>query len=579
MMAVITNTFYRRSTPSGTEAPAFNGTNSNSHVNVLAMNNIFDGSTDYAVASSGPAETLRSAYNGFSQIQYNLFFNNVDKQVTPNIDPADVSWTTNVGDFRGNVAPIIGDPSSRPGQRQLPAQADLGGDRRGPERDRAAPRGRHDLPDRRPAARQQRRHPDGSRDAAARRDAGPQRYLRRVRRLLHHRGSPQDRHPAGLGRLRLPGRVGAGPADRPERVSRDRPRPPATYNYAPISGQRDQTGLHPGRRPERRPTSASAAARSSTSVPFEFVDLHPPEVTGVTATPRRAADDRSPSTPSAARPGANQTPQTINVTFNHLIDPNSINASTVLLEASGGDGIFGNGNSSPTSSSTCPASCRIDERDQHADHQPGGSRADAEDRRVPADPPGQRLAGAQQPAGHRPRRREHRQRRPQRAPSSPLPSGDGFPGGNFYDTFIINTTPADRHAGIVQARPGQRHQHRRRLRHHLEPAQLRRDRSPSPTRRWCPWPARRRSSTSASRCRIRRQHHDLLRPDHSTRRTSSPTSGRTRAPGSPTPTGTSRSAWASTRPTTGLVTNTTPAARLAVQRRLERPADARCPAR
>src|SRR4029077_3764845 len=23
----------------------------------------------------------------------------------------------------------------------------------------------------------------------------------------------------------------------------------------------------------------------------------------------------------------------------------------------------------------------------------------------------------------------------------PLPSGDGFPGGNFYDTFIINTTP------------------------------------------------------------------------------------------------------------------------------------------
>ena len=43
--------------------------------------------------------------------------------------------------------------------------------------------------------------------------------------------------------------------------------------------------------------------------------------------------------------GTNQTPQTISFTFNHSLDPNTITAQSVLLEESGGDGIFGNGNS------------------------------------------------------------------------------------------------------------------------------------------------------------------------------------------------------------------------------------------
>jgi len=42
--------------------------------------------------------------------------------------------------------------------------------------------------------------------------------------------------------------------------------------------------------------------------------------------------------------GANLTPQEIDVQFNQLIDPNTINGLSVQLVGSGGDGIFGNGN-------------------------------------------------------------------------------------------------------------------------------------------------------------------------------------------------------------------------------------------
>ena len=60
-------------------------------------------------------------------------------------------------------------------------------------------------------------------------------------------------------------------------------------------------------------------------------------------------------------------------------------------------------------------------------------------------------------------------------PQLALPSGDGYPGGNFYDNFIINTTPPSVTSGHLQAGPGERHQHRRRLRHLLHAAQLRGD--------------------------------------------------------------------------------------------------------
>ena len=66
------------------------------------------------------------------------------------------------------------------------------------------------------------------------------------------------------------------------------------------------------------------------------------------------------------------------------------------------------------------------QRDRHACHQPGRRRADARNRRLPDHPLRQRLAGHHQPAGHRPRRREHRRRHVDRRPARP-PLGQRLP--------------------------------------------------------------------------------------------------------------------------------------------------------
>ena len=176
----------------------------------------------------------------------------------------------------------------------------------------------------------------------------------------------------------------------------------------------------------------------------------------------------------------------IDVQFNQLIDPNTINASSVLLIGSGGDGIFGNGNARrPVHQPGRQAVVR--RRDQHAGHQPRRQPGLT----LPTDAYrlillGSGSHGPPQPAGHRPRRREHRQRTTRTGRQLALPSGDGFPGGNFYDTFIINTTPPRSSPGTFQLDPGQRHQHRRRLRHQLATRRASSARSPSPTRPSCP---------------------------------------------------------------------------------------------
>ena len=106
-----------------------------------------------------------------------------------------------------------------------------------------------------------------------------------------------------------------------------------TYNYTPINGQRDALGLI-------RIDDPSVPNVGYGKYPFfdigayEYVNLYPPEVTGVTATISAG------STPVnfyavGGKSGANQTPQYIDVTFNSPIDPTTLNASTVELEALG----------------------------------------------------------------------------------------------------------------------------------------------------------------------------------------------------------------------------------------------------
>ena len=82
----------------------------------------------------------------------------------------------------------------------------------------------------------------------------------------------------------------------------------------------------------------------------------------------------------------------------------------------------------------------------------------------------------------------------------PLPSGDGYPGGNFYDTFIINTTPPSVTDGNASSSTRRAIPTSSATSSPPRPCPASSARSPSPTRRWCRWPARRRSSTSASPC-------------------------------------------------------------------------------
>ena len=119
--------------------------------------------------------------------------------------------------------------------------------------------------------------------------------------------------------------------DGSQRRSRDRlgtGRPITT----PRSAASETRSGSSGRRPERRqhrvrqgPVPRHRRLRVSS-------DLHPPRWP---ASPRPCAGSRTPINfyTVGGNAGANQTPQTIEVTFNSPIDPNSINVQTVMLEA------------------------------------------------------------------------------------------------------------------------------------------------------------------------------------------------------------------------------------------------------
>ena len=159
------------------------------------------------------------------------------------------SSTTNDGDFSGNIGAVFGDPqfvgpvgpATRPQNFELqPTSPAINAARSeiGP-----LPAGDAIYPDRRLIAQRRRRH--GTRTDPTTLpfpEPGPRRNRSAASAFVID--PTPDRHPAGLGLLQLPGRVGAGPHDRPQRLHGpvDRPR---TYNYAPITGQRDISGLHP----------------------------------------------------------------------------------------------------------------------------------------------------------------------------------------------------------------------------------------------------------------------------------------------------------------------------------------------
>ncbi len=416
-LVLLNNTFYNDGYAIQTVAPQYNGLNLLSHVVTLAMDNIFDGSSNDAVNIQGQA--------GLSTLEYNLYWNNGTNVVA----------TTTSGDFPGNPGAVFGNP-----EFVNPADGDF------------------EL------------QPNSAAIDAARSEIGPipgaDAIYPTVDQLLSDlygtRTNPDTvLYPeqagasnvfGGFGNISDPRQIltlpGSGsfqfqdewvPALTTAANSYGGPSTgaviPGTYNYTPISGQRDALGLI-------RIDDPSVPNVGYGKYPFfdigayEYVNLHPPEVTGVTAT-------ISPgSTPVnfyavGGKSGANQTPQYIDVTFNSPIDPSTLNASTVELEALGVTGNNAPGTlislagkiSYVSATDTLVISLGASGLSLPTDAYQliligSGSSVIASQQGIALD--GENLSNGDDP---------------QTGVQLPLPSGNGLPGGNFYDNFIINTTP------------------------------------------------------------------------------------------------------------------------------------------
>ena len=167
---------------------------------------------------------------------------------------------------------------------------------------------------------------------------------------------------------------------------------------------------------------------------YEYVNLHPPDVTGVTATIGTSTTPVNFYT-VGGKSGANQTPQTIDVQFNSPIDPSTLNSSTVELEALGVTG-----NNAPGTLISLAGKISYDSATYTLVISLGASglvlKTDAyqliligSGSQVIASPQGIALSGENLSDNDD----------PTSGMQLPLPSGNGLPGGNFYDNFIINT--------------------------------------------------------------------------------------------------------------------------------------------
>ncbi|MDB5349012.1 MAG: hypothetical protein JWN86_259 [Planctomycetota bacterium] len=220
-----------------------------------------------------------------------------------------------------------------------------------------------------------------------------------------------------------------------------------TYSYIPIQGERDQAG-------QLRVDDPNRANVGFGNRPFfdigasEYLLLNPPHITLVTAiinnpfvTPTNPASPTNPATAqvlfyqAGGIVGANQTPHKILLQLDQRLDPTTINNKTIILQVANGDGIFDNGNdkfldlSGKLVYDAAGQFIAINLADSGLSlandvyrlevFGSGGS--------VLRNPQGLALDG-ENTVGDQPN-----------APTLPLPSGDGFPGGNFFLTFTIDT--------------------------------------------------------------------------------------------------------------------------------------------
>jgi hypothetical protein len=417
---LVNNTFYNDPFAIQTISPQYDNRNIQANVNVMAMNNIFYGSSQVAVNIQGMAAD--------SQLQYNLFYANATNTVIT---------TSVLLDFQGNVGPIFADPQF------VNAAA-----------------GNFDLEPTSPAI-------DEARSEIGPLVAGNAIYPTTTLTLSGGVLTENRTDPATLTGVEMPGRdlefVGAYSIIQdprqivtlpgssffafPDEWVPSLPTDPngystpnqidGTYNYAPIEGQRDILGFI------RTPQQGSGPGFGSSPFmdigAYQYVNLHPPEVTGVTETPTQGAKPVPFYNIGTSPAGSNVTPWTINVFFSGPIDPNTLNANTVLLTNLG---------SNPAAPLDQPIN--LSGKISYISD-PSTSTYElvislaAAGLTLPTDAYQMTLLGSGSPVVANPQGialdGENTQGGVSSGAQLALPSGDGYPGGNFFNSFIINTTP------------------------------------------------------------------------------------------------------------------------------------------
>ena len=433
------NTFYNNGEGIHTEAPLFNGQNSLSHIYFLAMDNIFANSTDAAVRIVGQ--------NRGSQLLYNLYDSNV----------VDVD-TSGADFFAGpfNAQAIFGNAGLRNPQKGDFALTPLS-DAIDASLSEVTQSGWGNLLS--PIAVQRTDAIAGFRDpfltgryaqvtGGIGQFAVPGDIVTLPGFPTNLRGYTDQFVPA------IPGTPGALPG--PSSITGGG----GVFSYRPIDGERDNQGF-------LRQDAPSRANVGFGSRPFfdiganEFRQLFPAHITDVTATvPTPVADPTNPANTSTTIDiyaeggiaGTNQAPTSIQIKFDQRIDPSTLTAFTVLLQASGGDGIFGNANSSQDRFITLSGRLSYNPATSILTIGLGSAglnltsdlyrvtlRGDGDP--VVRNEQGLPIDGESTGGGD---------------PNNvqlPLPSGDGTPGGDFFVTFSVDTNAPNVVAGTFALAP------------------------------------------------------------------------------------------------------------------------------
>ena len=430
-IVALNNTFYNNPLGLDVISVVFDGVNSRSHVHVIAMDNIFANSTTAAIQTFGQDQG--------SEVQYNLYFGN-----GTNIN--NIPSGANAG--LGNDQPIFGDPAFRDavnGNFQLTAtsaaidaarsELSLDPTANGALVGTLVPIGTQVLDARGSIRNQNSREPDA--------------------------GGLFDPTNIPTNILTLPGYTERGYIDAwvPTLASDPQGIPgpdtiAGTWLYKPAlippgtrgvpgGGERDALGYL--RIDDPNKPNVGFGSRPFFDIgAFEYRQLFPPHVTDVAAVvtdPNTSFSVKIPLYSVGGRAGTNKQIVAIQVQLDHSLDPTTVNGSTVLLEASGGDGIFGNGNTANDKFYNLSGKVGFDSSTNILTINIGAAGLvlssdlyriflQGNGTNVLRDPQGNALDGENTVGGD-----------PNGAQLA-LPSGDGFPGGTFYDTFVINTVPA-----------------------------------------------------------------------------------------------------------------------------------------